>query len=188
MNDTELRDWQSQWQQGHIDVSRAHARARRDDRRHRWLAVTEYLTMALLLASTLGYALWRDALEVWAWMAAIWVLGVPALVFAWWNRRGLWGSADMTAHAHLQLSLQRCHRSLRALRIGYASLVASAALVLLFAFGVVGGRAGTQVSMLVWLAVVVTIHVVVMLVMQRRLRRRMRALSAMLHEMEQHTL
>ena len=182
MSDDELRDWQSQWQQPPLDVARAHARARRDDRRHRLLAVAEYLGMGALLAWSLGFAAWRDTAAVWAWMAALWMLGVPALAFAWWNRRGLWGRAGLSAREHLQLSLRRCRHGLRALRVGYVLLAASTAVVLLFAFGVVGGRTPGDSTMLAILAAVVAVHLLVMVSMQRRLRRRSRLFSALLRD------
>lgn len=184
MSDDELRSWQSAWQQERIDLSALHARARRDDRRHRLLAVAEYAATGGLLAGSLLFAAWRNTADVWAWLAAVWLLGVPALVFAWWNRRGLWGRAGLGARQHLQLALRRCERGLRALRVAWGLLAASTVLVLLFAFGIVGGGARAQGAMLAWLALFVAVHVVVMGVMQRRLHARRAAVARLLHELD----
>ncbi len=184
MTDDELRGWQAQWQQGGDDLGAAHRRARRDNRRHRLLAVVEYAVAALLLAGSLAFAFWRDHPDIWIWAGAIWLLAVPALIFTAWNRRGLWGSAGMNASDHLQLSLLRCRRALHALRIGYGLLAASAVTVLLFAVGAVGSVPGVKLSMLVWLAVAVVLHLVVMRVLHRRLLQRQRMLSRLARELD----
>lgn len=179
MSDDELRDWQGQWQQPDGNLAALHARARRDDRRHRMLALAEYLGMGLLLLASLVYALCSEQPHArWA-MAAMWLLGVPSLLFAWWNRRGLWGSAQLDAQAHLALSLRRCRRSLRALRVGYGWLVLSTLAVLLFALGIVGGGEGFNRPMLAWLLVFVVVHLLVMGAMHRHQQRRLRALLAL---------
>ena len=183
MSDDELRDWQSHWQQPTADLAALHAGARRDDRRHRLLALGEYLGMGALLLASLAYAAFSDATHARWTMAAFWVLGVPSLLFAWWNRRGLWGSAGLDAQAYLTLSLWRCRRSLRALRVGYGLLVASTAAVLLFALGIVGGGEAVNVAMLAWLVVFVVVHLVVMLLMHRHQRRRLRELLAISREL-----
>lgn len=182
MSDDELRDWQSQWHQPAADLAALQARARRDDRRHRMLAVGEYAGMGVLLVTSLAYALWSgEPIALWS-MAAFWLLGVPSLVFSWWNRRGLWGSGGLDAQAHLALSLQRCQRSIRALRVGYGLLAASTMAVGLFAFGVVGGGNAVDRTMLAWLVVFVAVHLVVMVSMHRHQRRRLHALLALARE------
>ncbi len=184
MTDDELRSWQQQWQQADDDLGMIHARARRDDRRHRLLAVFEYTVAVVLLVGSVAFALWQDHPDIWIWAGAIWLLGLPALIFTIWNRRGLWGRAGLSARDHLQLSLLRCRRALRALRIGYGVLVASAATVLLFAVGIVGSDPGLNRSMLVWLAVAVVLHLSVMLVAHRRLWQRQQILLALAREVD----
>ncbi len=184
MTDDELRGWQEQWRQADDDLGVVHARARRDDRRHRLLAVVEYAVAVLLLAGSLAFALWRDHPDIWIWASAIWLLGLPALVFTAWNRRGLWGSAGLSVRDHVRLSLLRCRRALHALRIGYGLLAASAATVLLFALGIVGSDPGVKPSMLAWLALAVVVHLVVMLLSHHRLGHRQRVLSALARELD----
>lgn len=182
MSDDELRDWQSQWQQPTADLAALQARARRDDRRHRLLATAEYVGMGALLVTSLVYAICSDEPHARWTMGALWVLCVPSLLFSWWNRRGLWGSAGLDAQAHLALSLRRCRRSLRALRVGYGLLVASTVAVLLFALGVVGGGDAVNVTMLAWLVVFVIVHLVVMVLMHRHQLRKLNALTALSRE------
>ncbi len=184
MTDDELRGWQQQWQQTDVDLGLVHARARRDDRRHRLLAVVEYAVAVVLLAGSVVFALWRDHPDIWIWAGAIWLLGLPALIFTAWNRRGLWGEAGLSARDHLRLSLLRCRRALHALRIGYGLLVASAVTVLLFAVGMVGSDPGVNPAMLVWLAVAVVLHLSVMLIAHRRLWQRQQALLALAREVD----
>lgn len=184
MIDDELLELQSQWRQDDAGVEQIRERAQRDDRRHRTLAVLEYLCAGMLLGGSLALALWRDQSDVWTWAAAIWLLGVPALLFAWWNRRGLWGNSGLDAQAHLRLSLRRCQRSLRALRIGYGALVASTVVVTLFAVGVLGSHHGVHTTMLMWLTAVVAIHLVVMGWLHRRLLRRRNVLLSLVRELD----
>lgn len=193
MNDDELRDWRAHWREAPddddgsgVDVARAHARARRDDRRHRWLAIAEYVGTALVLMGAAVYAaLRRDSEPAWLWLATLWTLGLPALGFAWWNRRGLWGGGGAGALDHLRLQRRRCVHGLRAIRVGYGLLAASTGSVLLFAFGVIGGRHDGTAAMLAVLVPVVAVHLAVMAWMQRRIARRLRGLDALLREFDE---
>ncbi|WP_440222590.1 hypothetical protein ACQQ2N_16105 [Dokdonella sp. MW10] len=180
MSDDELREWQAQWHdQAPGDTAHIHVRAVRENRRHRVLAIAEYAMLTALLFVSLVFAAWRDEPALWWGMAAIWILGVPALVFAWWNRRGLWGSAGASAHEHVALSLQRSRHGLRALRVGYVLLAAStfAVLAIALAFG-----DGARLSMLGVLVIVVAAHLVVMLLMHVRLRRRVRVFESLMRD------
>lgn len=183
MSDDELREWQAQWHDhAHGDAARTHARAMRENRRHRALAIAEYTMLIALLLVSLVFATWRDEAALWWGTTAIWILGVPALVFAWWNRRGLWGSVGASVREHLALSLQRSRRGLRALRVGYVLLAASTLAVLAIALVLEDGAPGARMSMLGMLVVVVIAHLAVMLAMHVRLRRRVRVLESLMRE------
>lgn len=188
MSDDELRQWQSQWRQPTADLIELLQRARRDDRRHRLIALAEYLATGLLLAGSLGYACLHGGKTAWLWAGAIWVLGIPALLFAVWNRRGLGGNAHLDTHQRLHLSLHRCRHGLRALHVSYVLLFVSSAVVLAFALGVDHDSPERARIMLWILAALVVAHLVVMAVIHLRLRRRLRTLEHLRHRLDETSL
>ncbi len=185
MSDDELRQWQSQWQQPPADLTALLQRARREDRRHRFIALAEYLATGLLLAGSLGYAWFHGDETAWLWAGAIWVLGIPALLFAVWNRRGLGGNTHLGARQRLHLSLRRCRHGLRALHVSYVLLFVSSAVVLAFALGIDHDSPERAHIMLWILAALVVAHLAVMAVIHLRLRRRLRTLQHLRNRLDE---
>lgn len=184
--DRELHDWQDQWRE--VDAGPAAVdpgRVRRETRRYRLFALLDYAVGLGLLAGSLGYALWRDEPVFWAWLAAVWALGLPALAFTIWNRRGLWGAADLSGRDHLRLLLRRSQRSRRALAVGFVLLAACSLVVLAFAFGMAGDGASVDPWLLAWLLVVVAAYLAVMVPMWVRQGRRRAAWRRLLEQMEE---
>jgi hypothetical protein len=74
----------------------------------------------------------RRGVEAWSavWLATLWVFTAVALLFGWWNRRGLWRALGDDVEAYVRFLRLRATRQLRAARFGLGLLVAEVVVVM----------------------------------------------------------
>ena len=132
--DLELADWRTDWQaQQPSDAAMLRLDLRRMvERKRRNMAlglIGQLLAGAILLAFSAWFASTHRALEWILWAAVIWAGTFFAAGFAVWNKAGTWKALSQSNAAFLNLARQRCHRELRALRLGRWSLAVQLAIV-----------------------------------------------------------
>jgi len=129
MVDQELKDWQATWQSAAetaapappFDIRRHAARA---GRRLTVRYAAGCLWAVALLAFSTVYAMRHPTLQWLLWAVAVWIATLVAVGFMIWNGRGLWTAASQSNAAYVELSRRRCLAELRAIRFGYALLLA----------------------------------------------------------------
>jgi hypothetical protein len=128
--DRELQGWMSEWRDEPAPAAEARAAILKNVRRRSLtLAVVTAgeVVVTLLLLAMLGVLFMRAGdPETTAVVLAGSVLAVGALVVSLWNRKGTWRPAAETTEAFLGISILRCRRSLRAVRIAYGIMVVEA--------------------------------------------------------------
>ena len=126
--DRELQGWMSQWQDEPAPAAEVReAILKNVRRRSRTLVVvtaSEVVVTLLMLAMLAALLMRAGDPESIAVVLAGSVLAVGALVVSVWNRRGTWRPAAETTEAFLGISILRCRRSLRAVRIAYGIMAA----------------------------------------------------------------
>jgi hypothetical protein len=130
--DRELELWRAEWQAVQPPPDRAAALRRRVVRRSRGLVLGAVLEAAVALAGCAALA-WiagrhRAPLDV-AFALGLGLLFVGLLAAVHWNRRGVWRPAAATTRAFLDLSILRCRRRLRGVRLGLWALLVEDALL-----------------------------------------------------------
>jgi len=131
--DHELSAWMDDWQSEEprsaaIDAAAILRQVKRRSLGLKLLTAGEVLLAAGAFIGLTAFALHHpDPMDV-AVMASFCLLTLAALVFALWNRRGLWSPAAETTAAYLALARNRARRRQEALRVAWGLLAAETAL------------------------------------------------------------
>ena len=117
-----MTDWQSE-EAGPVPLSdEMRQRIRRKVRLHGYRMVLISLFEVLGCAAMLAW-IWKESMEQPRAIGTVGFAGTAvlialALAFSFWNRRGIWAPATESTLTFVELSLERQHRKLVALRFG----------------------------------------------------------------------
>jgi len=134
--DHELSAWMDDWQSEEprsaagpaIDAAAILRQVKRRSLGLKLLTAGEVFLAAGALIGLTAFALRHpDPIDITV-MASFCLLTLAALVFALWNRRGLWSPAAETTAAYLALARNRARRRQEALRVAWGLLAAETAL------------------------------------------------------------
>jgi hypothetical protein len=124
-DDLELKQWASDWQASPYDVESTEQIRRYVKRRTGLLfsfAIADLVIGAIALP-VLAYLAIRTHSDVErAAMTALASITVAAVMFGWWNRRGVLRAAATTTADYVAISVERLRRMRTALRIGWMVL------------------------------------------------------------------
>ena len=132
MSETEDRDWKSlsrDWQETDLPTTspvETPADLRRRTQRFGLgllaLTVVEVLALSAVLF-VFSRKAWNDPEPIEVTIATtLWILGLAAMGFSVWNRRGTWRPTSESTLAFAALWRKRCHRRLRGVRFGWGLL------------------------------------------------------------------
>jgi len=190
--DQELATWMDDWQSEEprsaadpaIDAATILRQVKRRSLGLKLLTAGELVLAAGALIGLTLFALRHpDPIDV-AVMASFCLLTLAALVFALWNRRGLWSPAAETTAAYLALARNRARRRQEALRVSWGLLAAETALFIPWIWHTLhagGGKPGLLSYALSYgyLALVVGVMAVGIAWLERWTRREMAGLKGM---------
>ena len=126
-DDRDLKQWTDDWQAAPYDAESAEQIGRYVKQRTGLLwsfAIADFVVAALALPILLyvGVTSPREAERLAMW--SLFGITVAALIFGWWNRRGVLRSRATTVAAYVAISAERLRRMRQALRIGWLLLAA----------------------------------------------------------------
>lgn len=190
--DRELRDWQKTWQEDVDSPVAPEIITRTVKRRGReiaiWIAGEIVVAVAALTFLLYRVATQPDLGERVA-MGLLALIAVAALLFEWWNWRGVIRSSASTTSRYLALAIERSHRLRRSVRAAWVILGAEIAVFVPWVWNRLYGDGEPPTAFAErfgwgWLAGLTLAAVIGILLLQRRIDRDAHALESLARETE----